>query len=158
MTTTEHAPSRGTAPAGEAGTATRTGRGRRREGRAAWVLALPFCALFLTFTMWPVVQSLFMSFTDTRARDLRHPFAVDVIGLDNYAKALTDPTFLQAARNTAYFVIVGVPLTLVHRPGGGGRAGPRHHPAPVGVPAGLLHAGDHLHRRGRGGVAVPAAE
>ena len=67
MTTTEHAPSRRTAPAGEAGTATRTGRGRRREGRAAWVLALPFCALFLTFTMWPVVQSLFMSFTDTRA-------------------------------------------------------------------------------------------
>ena len=63
--------------------------------------------------MWPVVQSLFMSFTDTRARDLRHPFAVDVIGLDNYVKALTDPTFLQAARNTAYFVIVGVPLTLV---------------------------------------------
>ena len=58
MTTTEHAPSRGTAPAGEAGTATRTGRGRRREGRAAWVLALPFCALFLTFTMWPVVQSM----------------------------------------------------------------------------------------------------
>jgi len=113
MTTTEHAPSRRTAPAGEAGTATRTGRGRRREGRAAWVLALPFCALFLVFTMWPVVQSLFMSFTDTRARDLRHPFAVDVIGLDNYVKALTDPTFLLAARNTAYFVVVGVPLTLV---------------------------------------------
>ena len=53
-----------------------------------------------------------MSFTDTRARDLRHPFAVDFIGLDNYTKALSDPTFLQAARNTAYFVLVGVPLTM----------------------------------------------
>ena len=64
--------------------------------------------------MWPVVQSLFMRLTtDTRARDLRNPFAVDVIGVDNYVKALSDPTFLQAARNTAYFVIVGVPLTLV---------------------------------------------
>jgi len=91
----------------------RTAKAARREGRAAWILALPFCVLFLAFTAWPVLQSLFMSFTDTRARDLRTPFAVDVVGLDNYAKALSDPIFRQAAGNTAYFVLVGMPLTLV---------------------------------------------
>jgi len=84
----------------------------RSQGRAAWVLAIPFCLLFLAFTAWPVLQSLFMSFTDTKSKDLRHPFSVNIIGLDNYTKALSDPTFLQAARNTAYFVVVGVPLTL----------------------------------------------
>ena len=84
----------------------------RREGRAAWLLAIPFCLLFLTFTAWPVIQSLFMSFTDTKARDLRTPFSVDVIGLDNYTKALSDPVFRTAAANTAYFVLVGMPLTL----------------------------------------------
>lgn len=92
-----------------------TGRRRRsglREGRAAWVLAIPFCLLFLAFTAWPIIQSLFMSFTDTRAKDLQNPFGVNIIGLANYARALSDPTFLQAARNTAYFVVVGVPLTL----------------------------------------------
>ncbi len=83
-----------------------------REGRAAWVLALPFLLLFLVFTVWPVFQSLFMSFTDTRAKDLRTPFSVDVVGLENYVRALGDETFLKAARNTAYFVVVGVPLTL----------------------------------------------
>jgi multiple sugar transport system permease protein len=88
-------------------------RSRLREGRAAWILALPFCVLFLTFTLWPVLQSLFMSFTDTRSRDLRTPFAVNVVGLENFTKALSDPIFLQAARNTAYFVLVGVPLTMV---------------------------------------------
>jgi len=88
-------------------------RSRLREGRAAWVLALPFCVLFLTFTLWPVLQSLFMAFTDTRARDLRTPFAVDVVGLENFTKALSDPIFLQSARNTAYFVLIGVPLTMV---------------------------------------------
>jgi len=62
--------------------------------------------------VWPVLQSLFMSITDTRARDLRTPFAVDVIGLQNYTRALSDPVFLTAARNTAYFVLIGVPLTL----------------------------------------------
>lgn len=88
-------------------------RSRLREGRAAWVLALPFCLLFLTFTAWPVLQSLFMSFTDTRSRDLRTPFAVNVVGLENFTKALSDPLFLQSARNTAYFVLIGVPLTMV---------------------------------------------
>jgi multiple sugar transport system permease protein len=88
-------------------------RSGRREGRAAWVLAIPFCLLFLAFTAWPVVQSLFMSITDTKARDLRNPFSVNIIGLDNYTKALSDPVFRKAALNTAYFVLIGMPLTLV---------------------------------------------
>ncbi len=83
-----------------------------REGGAAWILALPFCLLFLTFTLWPVIQSLFMSFTDTKAKDLKHPFSVNIIGFDNFTKAFSDPVFRQAAANTAYFVIVGMPLTL----------------------------------------------
>ncbi|HEX5524138.1 MAG TPA: sugar ABC transporter permease [Pedococcus sp.] len=94
------------------GKASPRGRALLREGRAAWVLALPFCLLFLTFTVWPVLQSLFMSITDTRARDLRTPFAVDIVGLQNYTRALSDPVFLTSARNTAYFVLIGVPLTL----------------------------------------------
>ncbi|MEO6019743.1 MAG: sugar ABC transporter permease [Knoellia sp.] len=88
-------------------------RRRLQEGSAAWMFALPFCLLFLVFTVWPVLQSLFMSITDTRAKDLRTPFSVDIIGLDNYTRALSDENFLQAVRNTAYFVLVGVPLTLV---------------------------------------------
>ena len=74
---------------------------RLREGRAAWTLALPFVLLFLVFTVWPVLQSLFMSFTDTKAKDLRTPFSVNVVGLENYTRALGDETFLRAARNTA---------------------------------------------------------
>ncbi|MGI8948309.1 MAG: carbohydrate ABC transporter permease [Ornithinimicrobium sp.] len=85
---------------------------RRREERAAWILVLPFALLFLTFTAWPVIQSVFMSFTDTGARDLRSPFAVNFVGFDNFVKAFGDPVFRQAAFNTAYFVLIGVPLTL----------------------------------------------
>lgn len=97
----------------QAGAGGRVGSARRREARAAWVLAIPFCLLFLAFTAWPVIQSLFMSFTDTRARDLRNPFAVNIIGLDNFTRALSDPLFRRAAVNTAYFVLVGMPLTIV---------------------------------------------
>jgi multiple sugar transport system permease protein len=114
MSVTERVSSRGTTrPTGDPSGRRSPGRAVLREGRAAWVLALPFCLLFLTFTVWPVVQSLFMSFTDTRSRDLKTPFAVNIVGLDNFSKALSDPVFLKSAVNTAYFVLVGVPLTLV---------------------------------------------
>ena len=105
-------------PTGETGQRPSPRRGgaraaSRRQGVAAWTLALPFCLLFLVFTAWPVVQSLFMSITDTRARDLRTPFSVDIIGFANYTKAFADPLFRQAALNTGYFVLVGMPLTIL---------------------------------------------
>ncbi|GAA5165782.1 carbohydrate ABC transporter permease [Ornithinimicrobium tianjinense] len=87
--------------------------GAAREERAGWLLTLPFLLLFLTFTAWPVIQSVFFSFTDIRNRDLRTPFAVDFVGLDQYTKAFADPIFRKAAFNTAYFVLVGVPLTML---------------------------------------------
>jgi len=91
-------------------------RGRRKldqQTAAAWILVLPFVALFLAFTAGPVLGSLGMSFTDIRQRDLRTPLSVNGVGFDNYVKALSDETFRRAALNTAYFVVVGVPLTLV---------------------------------------------
>lgn len=54
-----------------------------------------------------------MSFTDLKQRDLRTPLAVNGVGFDNYLRAFQDETFRKAALNTAYFVLVGVPLTLV---------------------------------------------
>jgi multiple sugar transport system permease protein len=68
--------------------------------------------LFVVFTAGPVLSSLYMSFTDIRSRDLRAPFAVGFVGFENYAQVLADDTFRQTAFNTAYFVIIGVPLTL----------------------------------------------
>ena len=54
----------------------RFGGGPSRQGRAAWILALPFMLLFSVFTAGPVISSLYMSFTDIKSRDLRSPFAV----------------------------------------------------------------------------------
>jgi multiple sugar transport system permease protein len=92
------------------------GRLRRRldhQTAAAWILVLPFAVLFVAFTAGPVLGSLATSFTDMRQRDLRTPFAVDGVGFGNYVKAFQDETFRKAAFNTAYFVVIGVPLTLL---------------------------------------------
>jgi multiple sugar transport system permease protein len=85
----------------------------RRQGLAAWLLALPFLAVFTVFMIVPVVGSLAMSFTDLTARDVRSPFAVDLVGLDQYAALFADERFRQSLWNTAYFVGVGIPITIV---------------------------------------------
>lgn len=108
MTATVSTPTRG-----RAASAGRRSKLRSAEERAGWLLALPFTLLFAVFTVWPVVQSLYMSFTDIRVRDIRTPFAVNIIGFANYTKALSDPVFGKAAFNTAYFVVVGVPLVII---------------------------------------------
>lgn len=85
---------------------------RRQQAVAAWVLALPFLVLFLVFTAGPVLASLGMSFTDIRSTDMRSPFAVGFIGVDNYAKLLADPLFQKVMVNTFLYLVLGVPLTM----------------------------------------------
>jgi multiple sugar transport system permease protein len=90
----------------------RPDRGRRREVAAGYLFSLPFLALFMVFTIGPVIASFLMSFTDLRSADTREPLAVGLVGLENYSKLLSDDTFHKAAFNTAYFVVIGVPLTM----------------------------------------------
>jgi multiple sugar transport system permease protein len=85
---------------------------RRQQAVAAWVLALPFVALFLVFTAGPVLASLGMSFTDIRSTDMRSPFAVGFVGFENYTQLLGDELFRKVALNTALYVVLGVPLTM----------------------------------------------
>jgi len=109
--TTAPAPSSGRAP----GRGTRPGHvdpTRRQQAIAAWVLALPFVALFLVFTAGPVLASLGMSFTDMRSTDIRSPLAVDFVGVQNYVDLLTDPLFRKVTVNTLLYLVLGVPLTM----------------------------------------------
>ena len=102
----------GSRPAGS-GLGSPLSRRRLREQLIGWGFALPFVLVFTIFLAGPIVASLVMSFTDFGLRDLRNPLGTDFIGLDNYQALLDDPKFHKAMINTAYFVIVGVPLTLV---------------------------------------------
>ncbi|MFD0663075.1 carbohydrate ABC transporter permease [Thermocatellispora tengchongensis] len=98
-----------------AATARRRG-GRRPPGRRnlqGWLFSTPFLVLFGVFMLFPIVATLWMSFTDFGVRNVRRPLEAEFVGLGNYAKLLGDETFRTALFNTAYFVVVGVPLTIV---------------------------------------------
>jgi len=88
-------------------------RQRLRRALTGWAFSTPFTVLFLVFMAVPVVVSLVMSFTDLRSTDLRNPFAVNFVGLDNYTRLFSDDLFLRSSVNTLVFVVIGVPLTIV---------------------------------------------
>jgi multiple sugar transport system permease protein len=77
-----------------------------------WLFALPWLIIFAVFLLIPIVASLALSFTSFGLGNLRDWFSADFVGLDNYSKLLSDERFHKAARNTAVFVVVGVPLTI----------------------------------------------
>src|SRR5215218_1518599 len=85
---------------------------RRQQAIAAWALALPFVVLFLAFTLGPVLASLGMSLTDMRRVDIRTPFGVNFVGLDNFTKLVEDPLFRKVTLNTLLYLVLGVPLTM----------------------------------------------
>ena len=83
-----------------------------RQHLTGWAFAAPFVIIFLLFMAGPLLASLVLSLTDFGLRDLRNPLGTNFIGLDNYVELLGDTTFHKALMNTAYFVLVGMPLTL----------------------------------------------
>jgi len=85
---------------------------RRQQAVAAWALALPFVLLFVVFSLGPVLASLGMSFTDMRRTDIRDPFAVNPVGLDNYVQLVQDPLFRKVTLNTLLYLLLGVPATM----------------------------------------------
>ena len=86
---------------------------RWREDLVGWAFAAPFVILFGIFLAFPILASLLLSFTSFGLRDLRNPIGTSFIGIENYVEVLGDPKFWTALGNTTYFVVVGVPVTLV---------------------------------------------
>ncbi|MEU9762799.1 sugar ABC transporter permease [Streptomyces sp. NPDC047985] len=98
-----------TGPAGRRG-------GRKRsmnvQNLAGWLFSTPFLILFLVFMAFPILATLAMSFTDFGLRNVTHPWDAEFVGFDNYVRLFSDDKFLTSLFNTAYFVVIGVPLTI----------------------------------------------
>ena len=84
-----------------------------RDDLVGWTFAAPFVILFGIFLAFPILASFVLSFTSFGLKDLANPVGSTVVGLKNYVDLFSDPVFWTALFNTFYFVIVGVPLTLV---------------------------------------------
>ncbi|WP_448310604.1 carbohydrate ABC transporter permease [Pantoea sp. PGP6] len=79
---------------------------RQREQRQAWVLLAPMLLVMLLLTAWPLLRTIWLSFTD--AALIGSGDTPGWIGLENYAYALSDPDFRASIGRTLYFTLVSV--------------------------------------------------
>jgi multiple sugar transport system permease protein len=84
---------------------------RWRRTAGLWFVA-PALALIAAFFAAPVLASLLLSFTDFDVYAVARPDRLRLVGFENYRRLLDDPRFWLAFRNTAYFVLVGGPLSI----------------------------------------------
>ncbi|MFD3563098.1 carbohydrate ABC transporter permease [Streptomyces sp. NPDC058686] len=92
------------------------GNRERARGRdRLWVAAflLPFLVLYLGFTLWPLIATVFYSFFDWSGTGPLNNF----VGGGNYSRVLGDPLFWQAVVNTLLFAVgttlIKLPLSLL---------------------------------------------
>lgn len=85
------------------------GRGFLHNIASNWqmyVLLFPFMFFFFLFTVWPVIASIFVSFTEYNVLE-----APRFVGLDNYRRLfLEDDIFKKVIGNTLVFAVVTGPL------------------------------------------------
>ena len=84
-----------------------------RPAGAAWCFVAPALVVVVVFFFLPVLAALAMSLTDFDIYALADSRNLRVVGLGNYTQLLRTPLFWQAFGNTLYFVVVGVPLSIV---------------------------------------------
>lgn len=102
MTTTTAAP-----PAAPPGTRSRRGYSIRRT-LAPYVFVLPFVAIFLAFSVYPLVFTLRLSFTNWHGSG-----GAEWVGLGNYAYLLGSEAFWTSLANSGILWLLIVPVQIV---------------------------------------------
>ncbi|SMB99410.1 carbohydrate ABC transporter membrane protein 1, CUT1 family [Thermanaeromonas toyohensis ToBE] len=82
----------------------------RSETRLGFFLVLPALTCIVLIALYPVLQTLWMSFFRLQ---LQFPHLSKWVGLENYLSLLRDSRFLSATTNTFTFTLVSVALELI---------------------------------------------
>lgn len=78
------------------------------DGRLACLLLLPSLLFLITFTYWPIARAAYLSFHDAMLGD---PLVI-FVGWENYARLLEDELFWRVLGNTAWYVLITVPVSV----------------------------------------------
>lgn len=81
-----------------------------RYRRDTLVFLSPWLVVFFAFSLYPIIHSVYLSFTDYRATDSAPPAWV---GLENYSRLMEDHYFLGSMGNSFLFVLGTVPVILL---------------------------------------------
>jgi trehalose/maltose transport system permease protein len=87
----------------------RTAVGRQQE-RLGWLLVLPSLIVVFTVAIYPLYETIRLSFTNTRLASARDPRSV---GWDNYTGLWSDDQWIRSLKNTLIFTVGSVTLEAV---------------------------------------------
>ena len=80
-----------------------------KKNKVAYVMIAPFMILFFIFTVFPVLLSIVLSFTDFNLLEFPH-----FLGLNNYIRLfLDDDIFILACQNTLIFASITGPVSYL---------------------------------------------
>lgn len=75
---------------------------------AAIAFILPFFTIYTVFTIWPVIQGVYVSLFKWTLSGKQN-----FVGLQNFEKLLRDRNFIQSLGNTFKFVIITTPIIVI---------------------------------------------
>lgn len=90
----------------------------RSRVQAAWLFVMPMLIILLLVAAWPLLRTIWFSFTDASLADLD---SAQFIGFENFLVAyegdwygvLADPQWWNAVWNTAYFAVISVAIETI---------------------------------------------
>lgn len=72
-----------------------------------YLFLLPFIVIFAIFMIYPILNSLYLSFTSAQGNSM------EWIGLENFQRVLSDEIFWKSVGNVFLFLIVQVPVMII---------------------------------------------
>lgn len=82
----------------------------KNQTRTAWLLLAPTLAIVALVALFPLLQTIYLSFTNDRLADLRGP---EWVGLENYVDLIDDNQFRDAIWTTVKFTLITVSFEVV---------------------------------------------
>ncbi|MDQ7879500.1 sugar ABC transporter permease [Microbacterium sp. QXD-8] len=79
-----------------------------RRALTAWLFLAPSLIILTAFTLYPMIQAVYLSFTDYNL--IR---AAEFIGLSNYVELFQSAPFWNAFTNTVVYALVVTPVTVI---------------------------------------------
>lgn len=89
------------------------GRGKRWDRLTPYLLAAPAVVLIFGMLGYPLLRMVIISLQRYELGQLIGTRPIEWIGLDNYAKLLTDPAFWNVVRRTAVFTLTSVTISVL---------------------------------------------
>ncbi|MFC6465110.1 carbohydrate ABC transporter permease [Marinilactibacillus sp. GCM10026970] len=84
-----------------------------KSKKAPYFFIAPAIGLLLTFSIFPIILALVISFTDMSLAGLADYSRINFTGLQNYQNILQDSVFMKSITNTLFYVVFGVPLVIL---------------------------------------------